>query len=318
MCDGSNAAFKRSWILAMAGASGWNTPTPLSPPRNSVAWPPTAVTALRMLRAVAASLSALSQRCAPPHSISCSPLRMMALVVDGILYYSGSYNQIFALDGATGDLIWAYLGPPEIAGVGLAVSDINAAGGVDGTKACHDIQDSGDSTDMSVSTASAGTLIAGKPSMVVGAASSSVSLNVVDTFASNKVVEVSPANTAVDLSGYSPYYFRTAPPDTIQGNALGTLKPTPDELYARGKALFMKNMCYTCHGTGGQGSRFGPRLAPRPMPWEAFAQQIRRPRASMPRYPAEYVSDAELADMFAYLASLEPGPKANEIPLLKE
>ncbi len=53
----------------------------------------------------------------------------------------------------TGNL--AFLGPPEVAGVGLAVSDINAAGGVDGAKACHDIQDSGDSTDMSVSTSSA-------------------------------------------------------------------------------------------------------------------------------------------------------------------
>ena len=30
------------------------------------------------------------------------------LVADGVLYYSGSHNQIFALDGATGDLIWAY------------------------------------------------------------------------------------------------------------------------------------------------------------------------------------------------------------------
>ncbi len=124
----------------------------------------------------------------------------------------------------TGNL--AFLGPPEVAGVGLAVSDINAAGGVDGTKACHDVQDSGDSTDMSVSTSSAGTLVAGKPSVVIGAASSSVSLNVVDTFADNKIVEVSPANTAVDLSGYSPYYFRTAPPDGIQGNALGTLIST--------------------------------------------------------------------------------------------
>jgi len=124
----------------------------------------------------------------------------------------------------TGNL--AFLGPPEVAGVGLAVSDINAAGGVDGAKACHDIQDSGDSTDMSVSTSSAGTLVANKPSVVIGAASSSVSLNVVDTFASNKITEVSPANTAVDLSGYSPYYFRTAPPDTIQGNALGTLIST--------------------------------------------------------------------------------------------
>ena len=124
----------------------------------------------------------------------------------------------------TGNL--AFLGPPEIAGVGLAVSDINAAGGVNGAKACHDVQDSGDSTDMSVSTASAGTLVASKPSVVIGAASSSVSLNVVDTFADNKITEVSPANTAVDLSGYSPWYFRTAPPDGVQGNALGTLITT--------------------------------------------------------------------------------------------
>jgi len=124
----------------------------------------------------------------------------------------------------TGNL--AFLGPPEISGVGLAVSDINAAKGVKGAKACHDIQDSGDSTDMSVSTASAGTLVSTKPSVVVGAASSSVSLNVVDTFADNKITEVSPANTAVDLSGYSPWYFRTAPPDGVQGNALGTLIST--------------------------------------------------------------------------------------------
>ena len=124
----------------------------------------------------------------------------------------------------TGNL--AFLGPPEVAGVGLAVSDINAAGGVNGAKACHNVEDSGDSTDMSVSTASAGTLVASKPSVVIGAASSSVSLNVVDTFADNKIVEISPANTAVDLSGYSPFYFRTAPPDGVQGNALGTLIST--------------------------------------------------------------------------------------------
>ncbi len=121
----------------------------------------------------------------------------------------------------TGNL--AYLGPPEIAGVGLAVSDINAAGGVAGADACHLILDSGDTTDLSVSTATADRLINAEPSIVVGAASSSVSLNVVDSFTDAKIVQVSPANTAVDLSGYSPYYFRTAPPDGIQGSALGTL-----------------------------------------------------------------------------------------------
>ncbi|MBF4160672.1 ABC transporter substrate-binding protein [Nocardioides sp. CBS4Y-1] len=121
----------------------------------------------------------------------------------------------------TGNL--AFLGPPEVAGVGLAVSDINAAGGVDGADACTDIRDSGDSTDMSVSTASARGLVKSGASVVIGAASSSVSLNFVDALTDAKITQVSPANTAVSLSGYSPYYFRTAPPDTIQGNALGSL-----------------------------------------------------------------------------------------------
>jgi branched-chain amino acid transport system substrate-binding protein len=124
----------------------------------------------------------------------------------------------------TGSL--AYLGPPEISGVGLATSEINANGGVNGADACTDVQDSGDSADLSISTQSAQTLIAGKPSVIIGAASSSVTLNVVDSFADAKITEVSPANTAVDLSGYSPYYFRTAPPDGVQGNALGTLIST--------------------------------------------------------------------------------------------
>ena len=41
-----------------------------------------------------------------PHSTR--GLQTFPLVADGVLYYSGSYNQLFALDGATGDLIWAY------------------------------------------------------------------------------------------------------------------------------------------------------------------------------------------------------------------
>ncbi len=121
----------------------------------------------------------------------------------------------------TGSL--AFLGPPEIAGVGLAVSEINAAGGVNGVDACTDIRDSGDSTDMSISTASARGIIRDGASVVIGAASSSVSLNFVDALTQAKITQVSPANTAVDLSGYSPFYFRTAPPDGIQGNALGSL-----------------------------------------------------------------------------------------------
>jgi alcohol dehydrogenase (cytochrome c) len=35
-------------------------------------------------------------------------LQSYPLAVDGVLYYSGSYNQIWALDGATGEVLWHY------------------------------------------------------------------------------------------------------------------------------------------------------------------------------------------------------------------
>ncbi len=121
----------------------------------------------------------------------------------------------------TGNL--AFLGPPEIAGVGLAVSDINAAGGANGAQACHQIEDSGDTSDLAVSSNTADKLIQGAPSVVIGAASSSVTENVVKTFEDAQITEVSPANTATSLSGVSPFYFRTVVPDGVQGNALATL-----------------------------------------------------------------------------------------------
>jgi mono/diheme cytochrome c family protein len=89
---------------------------------------------------------------------------------------------------------------------------------------------------------------------------------------------------------------------------------------ARGKTLFMKNLCYTCHGTAGQGGDrgSGPRIAPDPFPWEAFTTAVRRPRESMPRFAPEFVSDQDLADIHAYLSAFKRGAKAADIPLLKE
>src|SRR3954447_10704340 len=39
-------------------------------------------------------------------------LQSMPLVADGVLYYSGSYSRLFALDGATGEVLWSYF--PEL------------------------------------------------------------------------------------------------------------------------------------------------------------------------------------------------------------
>lgn len=117
----------------------------------------------------------------------------------------------------------AYLGPPEIAGVDLAVQEINEAGGVLGSDVEVIHADSSDADHAEVATQSVTDLISQDVQVIVGAASSSVTLNVVDDITGAEIVQISPANTATSLSGYSDFYFRTAPPDSVQGAALGNL-----------------------------------------------------------------------------------------------
>jgi mono/diheme cytochrome c family protein len=81
-----------------------------------------------------------------------------------------------------------------------------------------------------------------------------------------------------------------------------------------GKRLFLRNGCYECHGTIGQGGT-GPRLAPRPLAAAAFAAYIRKPGPGMPPYSEKVMTDSEAADVRAYLASMAEPPK--DIPLLK-
>ncbi|HEX2928516.1 MAG TPA: cytochrome c [Candidatus Binatia bacterium] len=87
----------------------------------------------------------------------------------------------------------------------------------------------------------------------------------------------------------------------------------------RGHQAYMKYMCYTCHGTIGQGADrgTGPKLAPGLLPYPAFALQVRTPRQDMPPYRKEFVSDQEVADIYAYLQTVKPSPAAKDIPLLK-
>lgn len=93
----------------------------------------------------------------------------------------------------------------------------------------------------------------------------------------------------------------------------------PEGSAERGHQAFMKYMCYTCHGTIGQGADrgTGPKLAPGLLPYAAFALQVRTPRQDMPPYRKEFVSDQEVADMYAYLQTVKPSPPAKDIPLLK-
>jgi branched-chain amino acid transport system substrate-binding protein len=120
----------------------------------------------------------------------------------------------------TGNL--AFLGAPEIAGVDLAVAEINENGGVGGKCVSVKHTDSGDTTTNTASQSQAALKAAGVDA-IVGAASSGVTLSVIDKVIKDEIVQVSPANTAPVLSTYKDngFYFRTAPSDVLQGRVLG-------------------------------------------------------------------------------------------------
>lgn len=94
--------------------------------------------------------------------------------------------------------------------------------------------------------------------------------------------------------------------------------PPPPGSAERGQQAFTKYMCYTCHGTLGQGADrgTGPKLAPGLLPYAAFALQVRTPRLDMPPYRQQFLSDQELADIYAYLSLTKSSPAAKDIPLL--
>src|SRR3954470_24133285 len=122
----------------------------------------------------------------------------------------------------TGNL--AFLGPPEIAGAKLAIQDINAAGGVLGQPVQLVEGDSGDaSTDTATQTVDR--LLQSGVNAIIGAASSGVSLTFIDRITSAGVLEFSPANTSDKFTTYNDngLYFRTAPPDLLQAQALADL-----------------------------------------------------------------------------------------------
>jgi mono/diheme cytochrome c family protein len=60
----------------------------------------------------------------------------------------------------------------------------------------------------------------------------------------------------------------------------------------------------------------GPKLAPSPISFEGFVRQLRAPRQDMPAYRKQFVSEQEVADMYAYLKSIKPGPTLKDILLL--
>ncbi len=120
----------------------------------------------------------------------------------------------------TGSL--GFLMPPVQAGIAQALADINSGGGVLGQDVTIVAEgNEGDATDLTVVEKGADDVIKSGASFVLGAMGSGRTAHVVDKIAEAGLLMGSPSNTSADLSGISPNYFRTAPPDTVQGDALG-------------------------------------------------------------------------------------------------
>jgi mono/diheme cytochrome c family protein len=86
----------------------------------------------------------------------------------------------------------------------------------------------------------------------------------------------------------------------------------------KGKAAYVKNGCWQCHGYVGQGGAAGPKLAPNPMALEALSAFLRFTNGPMPPYPEAVLSNGDLADIHAYLQSLPKPADYKSIPLLNQ
>jgi len=114
----------------------------------------------------------------------------------------------------------AFLGPPQVKGLELAVDQINKAGGVldqDVTVVGGD-----EAGDAAVASQSADRVLGEDVDAIIGAASSSMTLAIIDKVTQAEVVQCSGSNTTPTLTDYDDggYYFRTAPTDALQGPVL--------------------------------------------------------------------------------------------------
>jgi mono/diheme cytochrome c family protein len=91
---------------------------------------------------------------------------------------------------------------------------------------------------------------------------------------------------------------------------------TPAGDATKGKATFLRVGCYECHGTAGQGGT-GPHIGPNPRAVESLITFLRKP-VGMPAYSPKVLTDADIADIRAYLASVPAPPAVASIPLLNQ
>ena len=80
-----------------------------------------------------------------------------------------------------------------------------------------------------------------------------------------------------------------------------------------GQSLFFEMGCNVCHGDRGEGL-VGPTIAQTIVPLERVIQQYREPLEAMTAFPEDQISDDQIADIYAWLETVERPPEAAVIP----
>jgi mono/diheme cytochrome c family protein len=103
----------------------------------------------------------------------------------------------------------------------------------------------------------------------------------------------------------------------ITGTTMLAQQPASTGNVENGKKLFLRDGCWECHGTVGQGGRDGARLADTALSAAQLTRYVRKPTGAMPAYIDKVLSDQELTDIWAYMKTL-PVKLAKDVPVLME
>ena len=124
---------------------------------------------------------------------------------------------------------------------------------------------------------------------------------------------------ALSMSDYDAWFEDKAgdAPEPVEGDFGGEEEVEMEEGAignpANGQNLFFSLGCNVCHGDSGEGL-VGPTIAMTVVPLDRVIQQYREPLEAMTEFTPDQVSDEEIADIYAWLQSVERPPAADEIP----
>ena len=124
---------------------------------------------------------------------------------------------------------------------------------------------------------------------------------------------------ALSMSDYDAWFEDKAgdAPEPVEGDFGGEEEVEMEEGAignpANGQNLFFSLGCNVCHGDSGEGL-VGPTIAMTVVPLDRVIQQYREPLEAMTEFTPDQVSDEEIADIYAWLQSVERPPAKDKTP----